>query len=261
MSNENSPIPSEISGVIEAKSITQVDRIHLVLLGEPGSGKSWTSCTAREPIFIFDNDDRRESIAGKNAYIKTTVDRDALNPTAWAAMEADTGIFEYQKSKGELKIQTIVGDSMTNMLKHAHNQMMRDNAHLCRKIKVNGKEYPIPQGWDSVNTSQRMLEGLINRWFELEIDVIITAHIRREKGADSTEKNPTFTGKWTIEPQNLKMLLPKFNERWFMLDDFKVQMKPNYLYDAVTALSVDAEMPANIGQILVKHQASASSRK
>lgn len=261
MSNEE-VIPSQINDVIQASEVTQVDRIHLVSLGEPGSGKSWLTTTARKPIFIFDNDDRRESIAGKpGVFIKTTHDRDLLNPTAWATMEQDTGSFEYAKQKGELKIKTIVGDSMTFMLKHAHNQLMRDNAHLCRKIKVNGKEYPIPQGWDSVNVAQRMLEGLINRWFELGIDVIITAHIRRQKASDSTEDNPKYTGKWTIEPQNLQMLLPKFNERWFMLDDFKVQTKPNYQYDAVTALNIGSEESANIEEILAKHQASASGRK
>lgn len=255
-------LPEGITGVVEATSITQVDRLHLVGLGEPGSGKSWLATTGRKPIFVFDNDNRRESIAGKEGVlIKTTYDRDIDTPTAWSQMEADTGAFEYAKQRGQLKIKTIVGDSLTFMLKHAHNQLMKDNDKLCRTIRVNGKAYNIPQGWDSVNVAQRMLEGLINRWFELDIDVILTAHIRREKGADSTEDNPTFTGKWTIEPQNLKMLLPKFNERWFMLDDFYVQTKPAYEYNATTALNIGDKELANIEQILLKHQASAKGGK
>jgi hypothetical protein len=247
-------IPELITGVTETTKLTQYDRIHLIILGEPGSGKSRLAATARKPALVYDNDDRRESIAGiPGVYVKTVVDRDPTQPTAWQQMEQDTGVLEYEKQKGNLKIKSLVGDSLTYILKHAQNQAFKDNEGLCRKIRVNSKNYLIPQGWDVYNTTQRMIEGLLNRWFELGIDVILTAHIRKEKASDSTEENPKFTGKWTIDPWNMKMVLPKFNERWFMMDDFRVLTQPNYEFNAVTALKIGKEEQPNIEQILRKH--------
>ena len=262
--SEDTLIPQGISGVVSASSITQVDALKLIELGEPGCGKSWLSCTGRQPIYVADFDDRAASIAGKpGVFIKTYIDRDPASPHAWTDFEADLGAFEYAKKQGTLQFKTIVLASVTYLLKYAQYQMIKDTTGLSRVIKVNGKEYRITQGWDSVNVVQRMMEGLLSRLFELKIDVIVEAHIRREKDPSSTEKNPVFTDKYTIEPQFLKMLLPTFNERWLVVNDngYKVKMKPSYDFNGVTALHVDAEEEADITKILAKHATNVAAGK
>lgn len=257
-------IPPGLNGVEEATSLTQVDQLKVILLGEPGSGKSWLSCTGRQPIYVADFDDRKLSIAGKpGVFIKSYIDRDPSIPHAWSDFESDIGTLEYAQQKGTLQFKTIVMASLTYALKYVQYQLMKDNSGLSRTIKVNGKPYNITQGWDSVNVAQRMLDGMLNRLFELKLDVIIEAHIRREKDPASTEKNPLFTDKYTIEPQFLKMLLPTFNERWLVTNDngFQVKMKPAYDFNATTALLVDDVEPANITQILAKHAANVAARK
>lgn len=257
MSNEDL-IPQGLTGAFSADSITQVDKLKLILLGEPGVGKSWLTCTGRQPIYVADFDDRAASIAGKpGVVIKPYVDRTPLQPHAWSDFESDLGSFEYAKQQGKLQFKTFAIASLTFMLKAAQYQFMKDNPGLSRSIKSNGTEYKITQGWDSINMGQRMLEGVFNRLFELGIDVIVEAHIRREKDAASTEKNPKFTDKWTIEPQNLKMLLPAFNERWLVTNEygsFKVKTKPCDDFNGVTALNIDGEEDCNITNILAKHE-------
>lgn len=262
--SEDTLIPQGISGVVSASSITQVDALKLIELGEPGCGKSWLSCTGRQPIYVADFDDRAASIAGKpGVFIKTYTDRDPMTPHAWSDFESDLGVLEYAKSKGTLQFKTIVLASLTYLLKYAQNQMMKDTSGLWRMIRINSREYKIPQGWDAINTPQRMIEGLLGRLFELRIDVIAEAHIRREKDPSSTEKNPVFTDKYTIEPQFLKMLLPTFNERWLVVNDngYKVKMKPSYDFNGVTALHVDAEEEADITKILAKHATNVAAGK
>jgi len=257
-------IPQGLSGVQSASDITQVDRLKLILLGEPGAGKSWCSCTGRKPVYVADFDDRSASIAGKkDIFIKSYVDRDPSLPHAWSDFESDLGTMEYAKQKGELKIKTIALASLTYMLKAAQYQLVKDIPSLSRSARISSHSYIIPQGWDAVNYAQRMMEGILNRLFELGIDIIAEAHIRREKDATSTEKNPVFTDKWTIEPQNMKMLLPAFNERWLVTNDngFRVKTKPAYDFNAVTALHIDAEEDADIAKILVKHAANVAAGK
>lgn len=258
-------IPQGINGVESASSITQVDNLKTVILGEPGSGKSWCTCTGRQPIYVADFDDRKLSIAGKSGvFVKSYVDRDPKIPHAWSDFESDIGSLEYAKSKGQLQFKTIAIASLTYMLKAAQYQLMKDNSNLTRTLKVNGKEYIITQGWDAINIAQRMIEGILHRLFELRVDIIVEAHIRREKDAASTEKNPLFTDKYTIEPQNLKMLLPMFNERWLMANEYGnyvLKMKPATDFNAVTALHVDAEELPNITDILAKHAANVAAGK
>jgi hypothetical protein len=258
-------IPAGLSGVESAADITQVDNLKLIELGEPGVGKSWLTCTGRQPIYVCDFDDRKLSIAGKpGVFIKQYVDRDPLMPHSWSDFESDIGTFEYAKSKGELQFKTIAIASLTYALKAAQSQLMKDNSGLCRTIKVGSIKYIITQGWDAVTVAQKMVEGILNRLFELKIDIIVEAHIRREKDPSSTPEKSVFTDKFTIEPQNLKMLLPMFNERWLVTNDYgdyKVITKPNSVFNAVTALHIDGEETCNITDILAKHATNVAAGK
>jgi hypothetical protein len=236
-------IPLLITGVVNASTIKTLERLKLMLLGEPGSGKSWLVCTGRKPILVYDFDDRSESIANKpGVYIKTLIDRNQQQPIAWSTLETDIGALEYAKQKGELRIRTIALDSLTNLIKAAHNQLMKDNEKLSRKIRVGSKDYLITQEFDAITTTQKMIEGILNRLYELGIDVICTAHIRREKAAEYTVKIPKFTDKYTIDPQNMKYLLPGFNERWFLKDRYEVLIHPDYEFNAVSALRIKEDV-------------------
>lgn len=258
-------IPQGLNGVESTSSITQVDNLKLMTLSEPGSGKTWLTCSGRQPIYICDFDDRKQSIAGKpGVFVKSYVDRDPALPHAWSDFESDVGTLEYAKSKGELAFKTLSMSSLTYSLKAAQNQLMKDQTQLKRKLKIGSTEYLIPAGWDAVTGAQKMIEGILNRLFELRIDIIVEAHIRREKDASSTADRPVYTDKYTIEPQNLKMLLPMFNERWLVKNEYgkyTVQMKPSKDFNAVTALHVDDEEPANITDILAKHAANLAAGK
>ena len=258
-------IPQGLSGVQSATDITQVDVLKLVILGEPGVGKSWLTCTGRSPIYVADFDDRKLSIAGKpGVFIKSYVDRDPKLPKSWSEFESDIGTLEYAKTKKELQFKTIAIASLTYALKCAQNQLMRDNVNLCRKVKVGSTEYLITQGWDAVTVAQKMVEGILNRLFELGVDIIVEAHIRREKDPASTPEKSIFTDKFTIEPQNLKMLLPMFNERWLVTNDYgdyKVVTKPNTVFNAVTALHIDGEEDPDITKILAKHATNVAAGK
>lgn len=258
-------IPQGLNGVESASSITQMDNLKLMTLSEPGAGKTWLTCTGRQPIYVCDFDDRKQSIAGKpGVFIKQYVDRDPSMPQGWSAFESDIGTLEYAKTKGELAFKTIAISSLTYALRTAQNQLMKDQNQLQRKLKIGSTTYLIPAGWDAVTGAQKMIEGMLNRLFELRVDVIVEAHIRREKDASSTAERPVYTDKYTIEPQNLKMLLPMFNERWLVKNEYgiyTVQMKPSKDFNAVTALHVDAEEPANITDILAKHAANVAAGK
>lgn len=255
-------VPQGIEGVISADSITQTDKLKLVLLGLPGSGKSWLLATARKPILVYDFDDRAASIAGKpGVFIKTLRERDPLIPSAWQQLEQDIGVLEYAKSKGTLQIKTVGIDSLSFALNAAQNQLMKDTTNLSRKIRVNGHDYLIPQGFDSWTVAQKMFLGIFNRLFEIGVDVIACAHIKRQKDARSTKDDPVFTGKYTIEPQNMEVLLPTFNERWMMKDNFRVQLKPDYEFNAVTALAVDEIEEPNIEKILQKHATRVAGKR
>lgn len=262
---KKSSIPAGLSDVLAATEITQVDTLKLVIMGEPGAGKSWLTCTARPPILVCDFDDRKLSIAGKpGVFIKTYVDRDPKSPHAWNEFESDLGTLEYAKQKGTLEFKTIAIASLTYMLKYAQHQMMKDQTGLCRKIRVNSVEYLSTVGWDAVTVAQKMIEGVLNRLFELKLDVIVEAHIRREKDPASTPDKTIYTDKYTVEPQNLKMLLPSFNERWLVLNDYgeyKVITKPNSIFNAITALHIDGEEECNIQKILAKHTANVAAGK
>lgn len=249
-----------LKGTVASTDITKVDRLKVAVCGPGKTGKSnLIAKTCRKPLLVYDFDDRRESIAGaKETTIKTLVDIDHANPTAWGKFETDIGTLEWLKSEKKLPFQSIALDSMTFMRIYAENQMMKDTKNE-RVYQINGKKYHLAQGWDAVTAVQKMLYESIRRLFALDIDVYCTFHTTAEKDkAKSTKENVVYTDKITVDPNNLVILLPMFNEVWRTFVDsnqnFKVQVKPDYYFSASTALTLEGtEQDQNITKMIEMH--------
>jgi hypothetical protein len=251
-----------IQGTIGAESITRTDRIKAAIVGERKSGKSWlVAKTCRKPCLVDDFDDRKESIAGTpGVIIKQYLDTDPNIPRAWGTLESDVGTLEYLKKENKLPFKSICLDSMTYLRLIAENQMMQDT-NMYRKYKIGTYEYRISQGWDSVVDVQKMLHGLLLRLFALDIDVYTIWHTRPEKDkAKSTSKEAVYTDRLTVDPQNLEVLLSMFNETWRCYIDennnFKLQTRADWRFNAATALKIDPVEDPSIENLLIKHEAN-----
>jgi len=250
------------SSTIEATSITHVDRLKVAVCGEPKTGKSnIIARTARKPLLHYDFDDRKESIAGmEDVVIKTLFDLKDLEPKAWGIFESDIGTLEYMKSQNTLPFKSIALDSCTFLRKYAEHQFMKDSSSSSRaKFKIGTTDYIIPKDWDAVTGVQKMLEGVLSRLFALDVDVYMTFHTRPEKDQQKSTKTETvYKDNLTVEPPNLKMLLPKFNDCWRTFVDtdgkFKVQLKPDWKFGASTVFkNVGDTEEADIQKLLEKH--------
>lgn len=241
-----------------ASSMTNTSRLKVAVCGKQKSGKSvLIAKTARKPLLHYDFDDRAESIAGvDDTVIKTMVDKDPNSPKVWGELNADIQMLKYSK---EQPFKSICFDSMTFLRQYAENQMMVDTS-LKRSIKVAGIQHQIAQGWDSINAVHKMFQQFLVDTFDLGIDVYCVFHTAQEKDrVKSTKDNVVYTDKLTIEPQNLNILLSKFNEVWrCYIDesgDFKLQIKADYYFGAATTLKgVESVETPDISRLLVKNE-------
>lgn len=252
----------QLQGCVKSEDVTNVDRLKVALCGDTGTGKSClVARTCRKPLMVYDFDDRAESIAGiKDVYIKTLVDIRDDEPKAWSELESDLGTLEYLKGKNELPFKSLLLDSCTFLRKYAEHQFMKDSTGSTRnKFKIGTTTYIIPKDWDAVTGVQKMLEGVLNRAFSLGIDVYMTFHTRQEKDSvKSTKLDTVYKDSLTIDPPNLKMLLPKFNDKWRTFVDtdgkFKVQLHADWKFAAASVLkNVGDTEEANIEKLLDKH--------
>jgi hypothetical protein len=163
-----------------------------------------------------------------------------------------------------LPIKSIALDSFTYLRQIAENQMMKDTSQM-RRAKIGLTTYQISQGWDAINYVHRMLYQLLRRMFALDIDVYAVFHTRNEKDrVRSTKEETIYTDRLTVDPQNLDVLLPMFNETWRTFVDvdgnFKLQVRQDWRFNASTALRIGEnsgiEEP-NIQALLAKNDAQA----
>lgn len=251
-----------IQGLTQASNVTNTDRLKVAICGEKKSGKSkLIADTARKPLLHYDFDDRRESIAGaKDTVIKTLIDSDSTMPQAWGILESDLASLEYAKRQKNLPIKSLALDSATYLRQIAENQMMKDTS-LLRAAKIGLTRYQIAQGWDAINYVHKMLYQLLRRFFALDIDIYVVFHTRNEKDrVKSTKEETIYTDRLTVDPQNLDVLLPMFNETWRTFVDidsnFRLQVKQDWRFNASTTLNIGensgVETP-DIQALLVKN--------
>jgi AAA domain len=249
-----------LKGCVDSSTVTNIDRLKVAICGEPKTGKSSVIArTARKPLIHYDFDDRKESIAGiPDTYVKTIYDKTDTSPTAWSEFESDIGTLEYLKEKKELPFKSIAVDSITFLRKYAEHQMLKDSTTSRAKFKIGSTEYLVPKDWDAINAVQHMMDTIFNRIFSLDIDVYATFHTRLEKDQNkSTTLNIVYKDTLTIDPPNMKMLLPKFNDCWRTYVDggkYMIQMKPDWMFNAATVLkNVGDNEVADIQALLLKH--------
>jgi len=257
-----------IEGAKRAEDIIAGDRIHAALCGPSGTGKTYNTCiSARKPIFVADFDDRRASVAQlPEVIIKTYTDKYDDTPEAWGNFEQDLGIFEMlkQRTPSELPFKSLILSSITYLRKYAEHQSLKDCASKIksRELKIGQVKYLIPKDWDAVNSVQHMLETLIERLYRLDIDIYAEFHIKQEKDkSKSTPENPVYKESFTVEPEYLAMLLPKFDEvyRTFVENgEFKMQVRPDAYFGAKSALRPSEDIvKQDIQEMIKKYQDSS----
>lgn len=205
-----------IDTIHEATGLTD-ELLKIAIIGAPGIGKSWLSATAPKPVFNIDFDGRKSSLAGKTGVtVKSYVDLDPNTPRAMAELEADLGLLEYEKTKGNPVPATYVIDSLTFMKKAIDNELMKQQTSLGRGLKIGQRTVKIGQGYDLYNGCRAYVEYMIGRLSAMG-NLIMVCHQKDEKDKKlSTEKEKKYTGKITIDPEFLGTTLSLFNDCWLM---------------------------------------------
>lgn len=241
---------SGINGVFSGEQISPTDRLKIAIVGAPNAGKSILTSTAPKPLYVFDFDDKRESYKGK-AGVSVKTYRDLQD------VDADIGIFEYNKSRGmEIPI-TYALDSMTFMVETTMKYYFKYSADGRKDFTLGSFKISIARGYDGYAAENELVEQILYRLFALG-NVIACFHEVDEEDVNSTDKNPIYTGRKIVHPPRLNKYLSLFNEKWRIDVDSsgqrKVQLKADYRFNGGTLLELDNVEEPNIENMLAKHQ-------
>lgn len=259
-------------GAVETYYRTATEQLKIAIIGPPKSGKSWLAATApKKPIYHFNCDGRLASISGKpknfgKEYLDTTIPSQS---TAWADIERDMGMFEYEKLSKRSIPGTFVFDPIDALLERAHRKYLVDNQNNTkdvRKMEINKRIFLFSNSWAAPTNDINMVGNLIARGMELGADVIAVFHERAEEAPDSgigKDKEKKFTGKVSVHPPRAEHLIPLFNEYWRILptgkETYTVYTKPEFEapgmdFIGATCLNIDAHEKPDITQMIEKHK-------
>lgn len=242
---------------VRSETLTQEERLKIALVGDFKTGKSWLASTAPGPIFIFDFDDRAESLAGKAGLI-------IARKPSMLDVETTLSMAKARKLKGQDNPKTWVFDSVTYLNKAMEAEIFRQSPDLARKIKVgNSTTMLIRNGWDTINGIQRYMEYLISEFSPLG-NIIFVYHEKNEKDVvKSTKEETKYTGDITVDPQYLSKTLSLFNEVYRISINFKgeyiVQCKPTNNFSASTTMLLSETEKPDILAMIEKHKAARAS--
>lgn len=245
------PLLKDFAGV-STENLSADERLKMAIVGDFKTGKSWLEATAPPPVYIFDFDDRAESLAGKPGLY---IERKATMQNVEAALS----IAKYHKEQKLPNPATWGFDTVTNMQKAMEIEIFRLSSGLHRDLKIGTNlSVKIRNGWDAVNAIQRYLELLISEFSALG-NVIFVFHERNEKDQiRSSPQETKFTGEITTDPQYLAKSLSFFNEVFrtsISYDNkFVVQCKPTSSFAASTSMLLDEIEEPNIQRMLEKHR-------
>jgi hypothetical protein len=259
------PLYSGITGASQATEINPYSRLKIAIVGRVKTGKSWLAVTCPGQKYVFDFDNRKESIAGKpDTVVKTYQDTIQSKPAALAEIEKDLKMFEYLKSKGEVIPDVFILDSATWLVKAIENDLMKSVSRLSRDVKTSAMTITIPAGWDIVTGVRNICENIISRLSVLG-HTIVTFHEEPEKDkTKSTPDEPVYTGFYAVHPFYLRTLLSTFNETWrieIKNKEYFVTVKPTNEFGASTTLHLDATEKADIGLMIRKHISNVAAGK
>lgn len=247
-----------ITGLVPAKNIKAGTRLKIAIMGEPKTGKSWFAATAPQPVLVYDFDDRAESLAGKDGVmVKTLIDVEQKNPTAFKALESDLSTFKYRKKEGKPIPASYVFDTITYLKRWIENEAFTQGLDY-RSLKLSASSsIRMTKNWDAVNAVERALYYLIGEYSQLG-NLIFVFHEKPEKDkTKSTNDKSVYTEKITIDPQFLAPILSRFNEVYRIEIDgnnkYMVTCKPSTEFTASTTLNIDAQEQPNIQHMLNKH--------
>jgi len=255
------------------------DRLKTAIVGRYKVGKSWLCATARRPILFIDHDLRAEALAGKpGVFVKSFKDGAwFMQPTAFQeTIDVITKLedslclaplFPEANLPADLRVATLVFDSGQSLSASAMRQGLFGSKEIRRSIVFGSYTAHIPKSFDGWQSEMKAVEDLVIRVMGLPVDFLITMHETAEEATDSTEETPKYTGRTGVYPPRLKNLLKNFNEVWrvdlapAMPADPKnpglylprVQCRPDYKFDACTAMKLDQFEEPNIEKMIAKH--------
>jgi hypothetical protein len=256
------------------------EQLLICVLGPEKSGKSRLVATIGGigPVLVIDLDKRKESISGlKNVFAITLQDpgNTTLMPTVVSDIDKILTLLETSKKKlgfcdlhvinpnvpEGTKIFTIAYDSIRSLAKANLNYILYQDPKIRSEISVSptAKSYT-PKDWRGWRGDTDNTQSILARSYALGLNVIFVAHTRAEEAENSTQENPLFTGRLTIDPPRYKQLLGLFNEVWLMeLVNVngvylpKVRVKQGSQFNAATCLELDPVQDPNICDMIQKH--------
>lgn len=244
---------------IPAELISMTERLKIAIIGDFKTGKSWLAATAPKPVYIFDFDDRAESLAGKPGL---RIEKKAVMQDVETALS----VAKYHREAHLPNPCTWVFDTATYMQKSMEAEIFRLGSGMHREIKVGSNlSVKVRSGWDAINAIQRHMELLISEFSALG-NIIWTFHEKNEKDyTKSTPSEQKFTGQITVDPQYLAKTLSLFNIvlRTYVDENnkFKVQCNQTYEFSASTPFFLDSIEEPDIEQMILKHKKREAEKK
>jgi hypothetical protein len=232
----------------------QGERMHIIIYGAKGTGKTTFAGTGRRPILfhMFDPGGEksvRDALRDPNdrVYVDARFSsEDARKPTAFKAWEQE---FDRLRNKGFFNsIGTYVLDSGTTWSDAAMNYIFAAKGKPCAKPE-----------WDHYHIQQITLRDHIKRLMALPCDVVLTGHIDTEKDEISGAlfKDVLLTGK-------LRVKVPILFDEMYMTQvkeasngrKFTIITQPTDRFTACTRLGANGRFEAteepNIKNLLTK---------
>lgn len=244
------------------EEIKSVRRWKQILIGKEKSGKSRVAATAPGPILFIDWDGRYESIRGiPNVYVITfeetkppSLYSDTLTLLTKLENSRDLSTmpeYGFKFDKGQVVIETIVGDSISALSKGALGHALVTQGDIRRVIQAGQTAVYLPNGWDAWNSDMFMVDAVVTRLLALDTNLILCVHETEEYG------------KIVVWPKRHSPIIRGFNEVWHTTRESgtvpAAQVIPDYKFEmATTTLPINFNIfDPNIAELIKTNGASA----